>query len=139
MCLLPTQGGERYCEECRATLAPLAPAATVAQPQPNAYCYNCKAPVVTGARECPTCLVVNPATLAAPVVTKSTNSAAKNPNPLLGFGVVACVVGLYYLVLAPNAPGTDVVNLQRLAIGMTATVTGVVLIAAGTLRRRSGN
>jgi len=52
--------------------------------------------------------------------------------PLLGIiGVICSLIGLYFLVGNPSAPGdAAIVNLQKLTIGETLTICGVILIAA---------
>lgn len=52
------------------------------------------------------------------------------------FGLVLLGVGAYFLLVSPSAGdselfGRAVVNLQRLAIGQTAAVSGAIFLAAG--------
>jgi hypothetical protein len=53
-------------------------------------------------------------------------------SPLLGWaGIASVAIGLYMLLISPSATATgDVVNLQKLTIGETFTICGVILIAA---------
>lgn len=45
-------------------------------------------------------------------------------------GVLLVLIGLYFLVLDPGVGGGSIVNLQKLFIGSTLTLSGFVLIAA---------
>lgn len=52
----------------------------------------------------------------------------------IALGLVSLAIGGYYLFIAPgisDGNGTNIVNLQRLAIGITESIIGAIFIAAG--------
>ena len=58
---------------------------------------------------------------------------------LLVFGLLLIAVGAWYLVVAPSEgatyAGESIVNLQRLIVGQTCAIAGVICFAAGALIR----
>jgi hypothetical protein len=76
-----------------------------------------------------------------PLVRGAPQDATHNEQfPMAGFaaivGIFLSMIGLYFLVVAPSETG-EIVNLQRLTIGETLTICGVIFLAVAMRSRKS--
>lgn len=60
---------------------------------------------------------------------QSKRAESKGSSILGVCGLIVLAGGLYFLIFDPVSPGTDYVNMHKVAIGQTLTIAGTILAA----------